>query len=149
ATPIVNDPQRDEGAPAYSPDGASIAFHKSDAAGGIYVAGATGESVRRLTDFGFEPAWSPDGKQIAFTSEEIADPYARKAESSIYIVNVAGGTPRKLAVEGDAVQPAWSPSRQRLVYWSNAGGQRDIYTVASTGGARVAITNDGAVDWSP
>ena len=28
--------------------------------------GATGESVRRLTDFGYNPAWSPDGKEIVF-----------------------------------------------------------------------------------
>src|SRR5262245_31166673 len=53
ATPIVNDPLRDEGGPAYSPDGTRIAFHQSDANGGIFVAGATGESVRRLSDFGF------------------------------------------------------------------------------------------------
>jgi hypothetical protein len=31
--------------------------------GGIFVMGATGESVRRLTDFGYHPAWSPDGRQ--------------------------------------------------------------------------------------
>ena len=34
ATPVVNDPQRDEGGPAFSPDGSLIAFHKSDAVGG-------------------------------------------------------------------------------------------------------------------
>jgi hypothetical protein len=25
---------------------------------------ATGESVRRLTDTGYNPAWSPDGREI-------------------------------------------------------------------------------------
>ena len=48
----------DEGAPAFSPDGSLIAFHRADATGGIFVAGATGESVRRVTDTGFDPAWS-------------------------------------------------------------------------------------------
>jgi len=148
ATPIVNDPQRDEGAPAYSPDGGSIAFHTSDAVGGIFVAGATGESVRRLTDFGFDPAWSPDGRQIAFATEEIKDPAARQTDSVIYVVDVAGGSPRKI-VETDAVQPSWSPSGQRLVFWSNTGGQRDIYTVAASGGARVPVVEDVALDWSP
>ena len=29
------------------------------------------------------------------------------------------------------------------------GGQRDLYTVATAGGQRVAVTNDAAIDWSP
>ena len=33
ATPIVNDPQRDEGGAAFSPDGSLIAFHESDDVG--------------------------------------------------------------------------------------------------------------------
>jgi Tol biopolymer transport system component len=148
ATPLVNDPQRDEAGPAFSPDGSSIAFHESDALGGIFVAGATGESVRRLTDVGFEPAWSPDGHQIAFTTEEILDPSSRQGDSTLYVVGSGGGSPRKV-VDGDAVQGAWSPSAERIVYWSNTGGQRDIYTVAAAGGPRVPVTQDPAIDWSP
>jgi eukaryotic-like serine/threonine-protein kinase len=148
ATPIVNDPQRDEGGPAFSPDGSQIAFHESDADGGIFIAGATGESVRRLTDLGFDPAWSPDGKQIAFTTEEIFDPSGRQGESTLYVVDAAGGSPRKV-IEPDAAQASWSPSGARLVYWSNTGGQRDIYTVPAAGGPRVPVTEDPAIDWSP
>ena len=47
------------------------------------------------------------------------------------------------------MQPSWSPSGERIVYWSNTGGQRDIYTIAAAGGARVAVTQDAAIDWSP
>ena len=148
ATAIINDPQHDEGAPAFSPDGSQIAFHRSDAAGGIFVAGATGESVRRLTERGFDPAWSPDGKQIAFATEEIGDPSSRLGDSTLFVVDTAGGPPRK-AVEGDAVQPAWSPSGRRIVYWSNRGGQRDLFTVATAGGTPAPLTNDRAIDWSP
>jgi Tol biopolymer transport system component len=148
ATPIVNDPQRNEKGTAFSPDGSQIAFHVSDAVGGIFIAGATGESVRRVTQTGFDPAWSPDGTQIAYATEEIGDPSSRLGESSVYVVNVAGGEPRRL-VDGDAVQPAWSPSGKRIVYWSNNGGQRDIFTVASTGGMPAAVTSDAAIDWSP
>ena len=31
--------------------------------------GAMGESVRRLTDFGYDPAWSPDDDQIVVATE--------------------------------------------------------------------------------
>ena len=148
ATPIVNDPKRDEGAPAYSPDGTLIAFHESDEDGGIFIAGATGESVRRLTDFGFDPAWSPDGKKIAFSTEEVREPAARQTTSALYVVDVAGGAPKKI-VESDAIQPSWSPASDRIVYWSNNGGQRDLFTVLSGGGAPVQLTNDPALDWSP
>jgi eukaryotic-like serine/threonine-protein kinase len=148
ATPIVNDPQRNEGGAAFSPDGSLITFHESDDVGGVFVAGATGESVRRITDIGFDPAWSPDGKQIAFGTEEIVDPASRLGDSTLYIVDAAGGALRKV-VDGDGVQPSWSPSGQRIVYWSNTGGQRDIYTVAADGGPRVAVTQDAALDWSP
>jgi serine/threonine protein kinase len=147
-TPIVNDPQRDERGGAFSPDGSLIAFHESDELGGIFVAGATGESVRRVTDAGFDPAWSPDGKQIAYATEEIVDPSTRLGDSALYVVDAAGGSPRKV-VDGDAAQPTWSPSGQTIAYWSNVGGQRDIYAVAAAGGARVAVTQDSAIDWSP
>jgi Tol biopolymer transport system component len=148
ATAIVHDPDRDERAPAFSADGAFIAFHDSAGAGGIFVAGATGESVRRVTEFGFDPAWSPDGKSIAFGTEEVNNPSSRKGDSAIYVVDVSGGTPRRL-VDGDGVQPSWSPAGDRIVYWSNTGGQRDIYSVAAAGGPRVAVTTDPAIDWSP
>jgi hypothetical protein len=64
-------------------------------------------------------------------------------------VDVVGGPPRELEGTGDAAQPSWSPSGDRIAYWSNTGGQRDVYTVPSAGGARVAVVEDGALDWSP
>jgi Tol biopolymer transport system component len=68
--------------------------------------------------------------------------------SALYVVDAAGGSPRKV-VDGDGVQPSWSPAGNRIVYWSNTSGQRDIFTVAAAGGARVAVTEDAAIDWSP
>jgi Tol biopolymer transport system component len=50
--------------PAWSPDGASVAFHRDSS---VYVAKADGSEERRLAT-GSSPAWAPDGTQIAFTS---------------------------------------------------------------------------------
>ena len=148
ATPIVNDPIRNEGGPAYSPDGSTIAFHESDDDGGIFLAGATGESVRRLTDAGFDAAWSPDGSRIVFGTEEVLDPSSRQTKSSLYVVEVGGGAPQKL-VDIDAIQASWSPSGERIVFWSNTGGQRDLFTVPAAGGARLPLVEDAAMDWAP
>lgn len=148
ASPVVSDAARNEGGPAFSPNGLEIAFHNMDGDGGIFVAGATGESVRRVTDHGFHPAWSPDGKTIAFSTERIITPENRQTTSVLFVVDTAGGAPRQIG-DGDACQPSFSPSGKRIVYWSNTSGQRDIYTIAVGGGERVPVTNDTAIDWAP
>jgi Tol biopolymer transport system component len=146
---VAGDPNKDEVWPAFSPDGKLIAFNQSGGNGGIFVVGATGESVRRLTDFGANPAWSPDGQHIVFSTEEVRSAYARTTISALWTVDVmSGGAPKKID-DGDAVQASWSPSGTRIAFWQLAGGQRDIVTIPAAGGAHVLVTNDAAVDWAP
>jgi len=149
ATPVAADPARDEAGPAFAPDGSRIAFHENDEDGGIFVAGATGEAVRRLTDFGFHPAWSADGRRIAFTTEAIVYAASRMSTSVLWVADAAGGAPQRVEGTGDAAQASWSPSGERLAYWSNTAGQRDIFTIPVSGGTRTAVTDDAAIDWSP
>ena len=118
--------------------------------------GATGESVRRLTDFGFEPSWSPDGSEIVVATEGMrgSGPEGRLSKSQLWAVDVNSGE-RRLVIEGDAVQPSWSPHGERIAYWSiedasgRRTGQRDIWTLPATGGEAVPVTEDAHVDWSP
>jgi Tol biopolymer transport system component len=146
---VAGDPARDEVWPAFSPDGKQIAFNIGGGTGGIFVMGATGESTRRLTDFGSNPAWSPDGRHIVFCTEEVRTAYNTFTESTLWSVDVNGGTPTKLDVGVAAFQPAWSPSGQRITFWTNTNGQRDLGTIAAAGGQRVMVTSDAAVDWAP
>jgi Tol biopolymer transport system component len=147
AIALTTDPAADSQA-AFSPDGERIAFRSERQGGGIFVMGATGESVRRVTDAGYDPAWSPDGHRLVYSTEAVADPVSRDGLSELWIVEVESGK-RSLLAPGDAVQPAWSRRSDRIAYWANTDGQRDLWTVAAGGGAPVAVTQDAATDWSP
>jgi Tol biopolymer transport system component len=147
AISLTSDPAEDWGA-AFSPDGERIAFRSERDGGGIFVMGATGESVRRVTSAGFDPAWSPDGKRLAYSTEAVADPNARQSIALLWVVEVESGAATR-RTETDAVQPVWSPDGRRIAYWANDGGQRDVWTIGVETGEPVAVTQDAATDWSP
>jgi serine/threonine protein kinase/Tol biopolymer transport system component len=135
--------------PAFSPDGSQIAFRSERDGGGIFLMGATGESVRRLTDFGFNPTWSPDGKEIAVASESISEPFQRTSRSQLWGIRVADGEKRLLS-NGDAVQPSWSPHGYRIAYWGlGNNAERIIWTIPVEGGEPVRAVAGGPLNWSP
>jgi Tol biopolymer transport system component/predicted Ser/Thr protein kinase len=139
----------DDTEPAFSPDGNYIAFRSERQGGGIFVMGATGESVKRLTDSGYNPAWSPSGGEVVYATERIVDnPNNRTSTSQIWTVNVNSGQ-KRLISKGDAVQPSWSPDGYRIAYWAQEGGRRDIWTMTADGSAPVRVTDDPHLDWNP
>ncbi|HEY5611793.1 MAG TPA: protein kinase, partial [Thermoanaerobaculia bacterium] len=131
--------------PAFSPDGQTIAYRSGApaGAGGIYLIGATGESRRRLTNFGFNPAWSPDGKYLAVATEAIFRPTNRFSISELWRIDVASGVKKKIAAAGDAVQPSFSPNGRRIAYWGQplGTGKRVLYTMPVEGDQAVALTD--------
>jgi eukaryotic-like serine/threonine-protein kinase len=147
---LTKDSPADDTQPAFSPDGERIAFRSEREGGGIFVMGATGESVRRLSDFGNNPAWSPDGKEIACADEGPVDPAIRgNPNSRVWAVNVATGERRQVTKE-DSIQPNWSPHGIRIAYGGRRNAtQRDIWTIPAGGGEPTEVTNDPAVEGSP
>lgn len=147
---LTIDSPSDDTQPAYSPDGERIAFRSERDGGGIFIMGASGESVRRLTDFGYNPSWSPDGKEIVCAMEGVVGPTSRQSpKSQLWAVDVATHNKRLIA-EGDAVQPTWSPNGYRIAYWGKQkGGQRDIWTISATKADPVQVTDDMFEDWNP
>jgi eukaryotic-like serine/threonine-protein kinase len=154
---LTKDSQTDNTQPAFSPDGSQIAFRSEREGGGIFIMGATGESVRRLTDFGFNPTWSPDGSEIAVASEPIElQPQARPSLAAIDVVDVKTGARREIvSAAHDGTQPNWSPHGDRIAFWSvvGGGGQRDLFTVdphaADPKQTIIRLTDDRPLDWNP
>ncbi len=147
---LTADSAADDKEPSLSRDGSRIAFRSERGGGGLFVMEATGENPRRVAARGHLPAWSPDGKSIVYCDDTFLMPNDRGAPGSrLHIIDLATNTPRELKT-GDAVQPNWSPHGQRIAYWGIGGdGNREIYTVAASGGAPVQVTHDPAVDWNP
>src|SRR5207237_6121836 len=106
---LTKDSPADDTQPAFSPDGSQIAFRSEREGGGIFLMGATGESVRRLTDFGFNPTWSPDGSEIAVATQAIElQPQARPSFGAIEVIDVRSGARREIVdVAHDGAQPKW------------------------------------------
>ena len=77
--------------------------------------GATGESVRRLTDFGYHPSWSPDGRRIVFSTDNIDNPAVRTTGASGWIVDVETTETTRHANDGELRCIDWKTGR---VMWS-------------------------------
>jgi Tol biopolymer transport system component len=151
---LTGDSAVDNSEPALSRDGSRIAFRSERGGGGLFVMEATGENPRRISARGHLPSWAPDGKSIVYGDGTFIMPNDRGATvSRLHVLDLTTNTQRELET-GDAVQPNWSPHGHRIAYWGvNAGGNREIFTVAASGGTPVQVTDHPAVDvnpvWSP
>ena len=152
AVNLTKDSPADDTEPAFSPDGERIAFRSERDGGGVFVIGATGESVKRLTDSGNNPTWSPDGRELACATTSFLNPIELLTRAGqLFITNVATGERRSVAGLDDVHQPNWSPHGHRIAFWARpvGTGQRDLWTVSATGGDPVQVTDDAYTDWNP
>jgi dipeptidyl aminopeptidase/acylaminoacyl peptidase len=81
------------------------------------------------------PVLSPDGKTVVFTVTEWSVP-KNKSTSSLWLVDFAGGEPRRLTQGGSDGAPAWSPDGRRIAFVSKRGDDDSpaLYIIAPGGG---------------
>ena len=85
------------------------------------------------------PVVSPDGKRVVFT-----------AFSKLYVMDLAGGSPKRLTTGNDGeFMPTWSPDGRNVAFvtWSSKGGH--IFSVPAEGGNARQLTTSAAFYSSP
>ncbi len=130
----LTDHPGEDGYPAWSPDGARIAFASNrDGDYDIYVVDADGTDLMQVTDAPGRddgPAWKPDGTQIGFSSD-------RSGDIDIYLVSLAGGGVVNLTQSsGSDELPAWSSNGQTIAFTSGRDGFSALYLM-DAGGSNV------------
>jgi Tol biopolymer transport system component len=136
--------------PAWSPNGASIAFaSKRSGTSEIYVMRADGSGTRQLTTTradDLHPTWSPDGKRIAFGSGD-----------TISVMSADGSAPHAVSSGrlADDAAPAWSPDGRWIAFVRRQRGdvEREIWVMRPDGTdvRRLTSLHGSSINpaWSP
>ncbi len=149
---------------ALSPDGDKVAFlnERSRFAIDLFVADTeTGEVLQQLSETAVDPhfqslqfinsagAWAPDNRRLAVAA-------IRKGEPVITVFDTeTGDRSREFQLRGlgEAFNPTWSPTGERIAFVANDGGYMDLYVLDVETGEVRALTDDPWTelhpDWSP
>jgi TolB protein len=154
-----------EGAPAYSPDGGSLAFLTGNEQSTVLAirnltSGAVSilESTRTASSDVWlgKPSWSPDGTQLVYHDVHRDPTQDKVVDSSIFIVNADDSGRHELALPaetpyGDA---DWTPDGSRIVFGSYpihefGSGKAEVYSVRPDGTDLQQLTSLGVGSGAP
>jgi serine/threonine-protein kinase len=141
--------------PAWSADGTRVAYVRFPSppdSGALVVANADGSGARPLLTadgaypFILSPAWSPDSSEIVVVRS------AGGAATQLWLVPVAGGSPRRLSNDPTTVfneEPVFMPDGRGIIHASNRSGAVNLWLMPRTGGTPLRLTTGAGPDTSP
>ncbi len=88
---------------------------------------------------------SPDGKQLVISHNLGCE----GERSTIYVLPIRGGTPRRVTPLFPSYWHGWSPDGNTLAYVGRREGDYDIYTIPVGGGVETRLTTSPGLDDGP
>ncbi|MGA9446023.1 MAG: hypothetical protein WBV26_06240 [Candidatus Sulfotelmatobacter sp.] len=133
-------------APNWTHDGASFLFNREGhilrlpVDGGTPTTIDTGTAIHCNNDHGI----SPDAQWLA-----ISDGSQPDHKSSVYVMAIGGGTPRRVTQNSPSYWHGWSPDGKTLAFTGQRNGEFDIYTIPFAGGDETRLTTAKGLDDGP
>jgi len=133
-------------APNWSRDGKFLIFNQDGTLRRLVFDGSqptlipTAPQVHCNNDHGI----SPDGQFLAISDQSTDD-----HKSRVYIVPIAGGTPRLITPNAPSYWHGWSPDGKTLAFTGQRGDNFDIYSIPAAGGDETRLTSAPGLDDGP
>lgn len=146
----ITDEYYDARQPAWSPDGATIAFQGyRDGTWRIWTVGRDGGNPIAVTSGPFddrEPHWSPDGTRIAFSSD-------RSGNYDIWTLDLKTRQVTQVTKDpSDDFTPTWSPDSKEIAFISARSAAPGVYAITPGGAERLVTRVTGSAGtpaWTP
>ncbi|MEY2793395.1 MAG: hypothetical protein RJA76_1387 [Bacteroidota bacterium] len=106
---------------------------------------STGSVSKNNNDHGI----SPDKQWLAISSHDPGNPSPKSYKSTIYVLPIGGGEPRKITSDVPSYWHGWSPNGQTLAFCGERNGNYDIFTIDIKGGIEKRITETDGLDDGP
>lgn len=119
-------------APNWTRDGTAFLFNREGHIERLPI----GADKTTIIDTGFadrcnnDHGISPDGTELA-----ISDNSQENHDSLVYIVPIAGGTPRRITQNSPSYWHGWSPDGKTLAFVGQRNGEFDIYSISADASA--------------
>lgn len=137
-------------APNWSRDGKSLFFDMSGRIMTVPVHGGepTALEIGSATGCNGSHGASPDGKELAISCSMPDAP-----GSHVYVIPIAGGTPRIVTQNPSSYFHSWSPDGKTIAFTRPHPGGGDIWSIPAQGGPETRITTTAGIsddpDYSP